>query len=156
MAVHLFTTTCLVLIDLIKVLELLCERVPIKKPEDSVVRGDMSRLYTVVPTLLIEFDKNSRFDSAGYRLLKYCIRHALDCAAVDTRQAKVDVCCIGTEIALLIYHKVKASMQKDIYNVRVCFTKKQSLHAGATESVDLKNMNVCNAFTSYRSYIRYP
>jgi hypothetical protein len=108
--------------SVVEVLEILVELVNIKKIEEGVTKTDIIRTYSVVPTLIIELAQNSRVDKGGYRLLKRCVRHALDSAAIDVRHAVIDVCGVT---ALAITHRVKASMKNDTYNVRVCFNTKE-------------------------------
>jgi hypothetical protein len=111
--------------DVIQILDIICELVNIKKTQPGVTQTDIVRTHCVIPTMIVEFAQKARFDSLGYRLLKRCIRHALDSAAVDIREAKIDVCCINGIVNLVLTHKVKASMRNDIYNVTVCFSKNE-------------------------------
>jgi hypothetical protein len=72
---------------------------------------------------MIDIANHARHEHAGYRLLKRCIRHALDSPSVDIRLAKVSVVKVEYETALLVEHKVRASMKQELYDVTVCFTK---------------------------------
>jgi hypothetical protein len=116
----------LTLQDVIGVLEIIQQLVHIKNPEPEHQRlDDISRTYSVIPTLLIDIANRARHEASGYRLLKRCIRHALDSGAVDIRKAHVSIVKVNDpmETGFLVVHKVKASMKQDIYDVKVCFTK---------------------------------
>jgi hypothetical protein len=109
--------------DIVGILQILCELVNIKTKNHDHVSQDVARAYSVIPTFIINIAKRSRFDSAGYRLLKRCIRHAMDSYAVDVHQSNISVVKVNGEIALLMKHKVRASMRSEVHDVKVCFTK---------------------------------
>jgi hypothetical protein len=119
--------------DVIEVLEIIQQLVHIKKPEPVYQRlDDISCTYSVIPTVLIEIANKSRHEACGYKLLKRCIRHALDSGAVDIRKATVSVVKVDEQVGLLVVHKVKASMKQDIYDVKVCFNKTTIISCSCT------------------------
>jgi hypothetical protein len=114
------------LTDVVGILNVFCELVNINKVTSNN-RGDMSSTYSVVPSLMIDLAKRARAAYFGYRLLKRCIRHAMDSYACDIIDAKVDVVKVHGEIYLTITHKVRASMKQDVYDVIACFNNKTVL-----------------------------
>jgi hypothetical protein len=116
--------------EVIDVLQIIQELVNIKKHNHE--KDDMQRTYSVIPTLLIDIANHARHEHAGYRLLKRCIRHALDSASVDIQLAKVSVVKVDYETALLVEHKVRASMKQELYDVTVCFTKQTVIACSCT------------------------
>jgi hypothetical protein len=107
---------------IIGTLNIFCSLVNIIPPDDPD-RTELQRAYAVVPTMIIDFAKRSRVATAGYCLLKRCIRHALDTSVVDIRKATVKLFSINEEIGIVLEHKVRASMKTDIYDVKVAFTR---------------------------------
>jgi hypothetical protein len=106
--------------DVIQLMETFVELVNIKK---VVVenRMDLTTTYSVVPSMILEMAKRSRAYGYGFRLLKRCVRHAMDSLAIDIRGAKVTVVKEDVMVSLIIEHSVRASMKQEIYDVVVCF-----------------------------------
>ena len=65
--------------------------------------------------------------SSGYRLLKQCLRHALDPRAfpMENRMAHIFKNSSYGEIGLVLSNKVPASMKDADYNVTTAFTSNQ-------------------------------
>jgi hypothetical protein len=109
--------------DIVGVLQIICELVNIDTSNNTNTQDIIERTYSVIPTFIINIAKRSRFDSGGYRLLKQCIRNAMDSFAIDVRQAMVSVVNVNSDVGLLMKHKVRASMKNEVYDVTVAFTK---------------------------------
>jgi hypothetical protein len=118
--------TKLMLNDLVETLKIMCELVNVNTTRTGDVQDILSRTYSVIPTLIIDMAQKARFDSGGYRLLKRCIRHAMDTFAIDVCQCQLSlVKLMNEQVGLLMTHKVRASMKTDVYDVTVCFTKSE-------------------------------
>ena len=79
-------------------------------------------VYDALPTMIIDFAKNSRIDS-GYRLLERCVRHGHDpkIQSLFNNTAKIIQVEDGS-LGIVISHKVPASMRADTYNTTIAHT----------------------------------
>ena len=86
-----------------------------------------SVLSDVIPSQLVNFASNARVGS-GYRLLKRCLRHALDPKAPPLHETKATIFISDDggvdekEIGLILTNKVSASMKDAAYCSTVAFT----------------------------------
>jgi hypothetical protein len=80
-------------------------------------------IYKVIPKFFVDAAKEARFHD-GFRLLKRCLRHALDPQTPSILQAKACVVEYKDKIAIKIETQMKASMKKDVYDVTVVFHEK--------------------------------
>ena len=113
--------------DVITVVNLLASIVKYGDKKDKYTEFD-SPVYDVLPQIYIEFANKSR-DSAGFRLLKRCLRHAFDPKSHPLMEHKAMIFRNKKdgEIGLSLTNKIAASMKDAEYEVRVAFTKNDLL-----------------------------
>jgi hypothetical protein len=86
-----------------------------------------SPIYDVIPSLFVEFANGSRAgNGTGFRLLKRCLRHALDPRTLPLMDQKA---CLfihekDGEMGLVIRNKISASMKEVEYESTIAFTSK--------------------------------
>ena len=85
-----------------------------------------NRIYSILPNLIIKLAERSRMHS-GYRLLKRAVRHALDPEGINILTSNCAFVEYENIIGLHISHKIKASMKKDLYDVKLTFTSNDIL-----------------------------
>ena len=84
-------------------------------------------IFDSLPKLLINFATKSRADS-GFRLLKRCIRHALDSQCPSLEGKTATLIKHGDDIGLRIHSDVPASMKKEVvYKSGIAFTENDVL-----------------------------
>jgi hypothetical protein len=76
-----------------------------------------------VPTTIVSFAEAARLHE-GFRLIMRCLRHAIDPQAFSLIYATGYIVLYEEQPALLLHHRVKASMKDQLYEVSVCFTEK--------------------------------
>jgi len=101
-------------------------------------------VYTAIPQMFIDFAKKCRIDES-YRLLRRCLRHALDnrTESLDNKTAKIVLC--NGEVGIHLSTPIPASMKKDIYDGDTVLTKDKILCAKCKckSGAQGKNRNVC-------------
>lgn len=77
----------------------------------------------VLPSLFVEFANKSRV-SSGFRLLKRCLRHALDpkCIPLDNTKAYLFETDTDSELGMVLSNSIPASMKDSYYNSTIAFT----------------------------------
>ena len=96
------------------------------------------KIYDALPSFFVELANGSRKDT-GFRLLRRCARHAMDCNArsLINTDAKIFQRKDGS-VGILLQNKVPASMKDKTYNTYAAFTAKDlvsckcSCHCGAS------------------------
>ena len=85
-----------------------------------------SPVFSAVPKMFIDFVSKCRVD-IGYRLLRRCLRHALDSRteSLDNKQAKLIL--YNGKVEIVLESHIPASMKKDIYNGTTVLTKDELL-----------------------------
>ena len=100
----------------------------------------------VLPSILIDFATKSRI-STGFRLLKRCLRHAMDPKARPLEHSVAHLFKTTTndsngEIGIVLRNKIPASMKDISYDVQIAFTPSKLLatqcqcHAGGSGSAN--------------------
>ena len=82
----------------------------------SEIRGCES-----IPANIATFACGSRIDS-GHRLMKRCIRHAMDCHCASLVSAQVKIIKIDGELGFHVKHCIPASMRDIRYIIETSFT----------------------------------
>lgn len=108
------------LLDRLELIGLLSDLVSLSMEKDTDKTTTLSN--SVMPSILINFADNARIHK-GFRLIKRCIRHAIDPQAISILHATAQIIKYKEEVGLLIKHQTKASMKKNIYDCTVCFTR---------------------------------
>ena len=80
-----------------------------------------NRTYQLLPSMLIQFAEGARVQS-GYRLIKRCIRHAIDPQTNSILEASGMIVRHCNHPAIVVHHRMKASMKNATYDVTVAFT----------------------------------
>jgi hypothetical protein len=118
--------------DIVDVLKIFCQLINIDT-KHSCSTDVVARTFNVLPTIIIDLARRARIISAGYRLLKRCVRHAMDTAAADVRESKIFIIKVDNDtIGLVMKHKVRASMRNELYDVTVCFKEKTIMSCDCT------------------------
>ena len=80
-------------------------------------------IYKAIPSFLVEFAFGSRIGS-GYRLLRRCIRHAMDplIPSLLNENSNATIFKYEGNLGIVLKNKVPASMRKKCYPVEVGFT----------------------------------
>jgi hypothetical protein len=90
-------------------------------PNEGTGKSEI-KAYSVMPKFLLDYANSARLHS-GYRLVKRCVRHAMDPRAVSILHSSGKIVKYEEEVGLCLRHKVKASMKINVYDVMVCFTR---------------------------------
>ena len=87
-----------------------------------------SPVYDVLPSIFIEFANGSRA-SSGFRLLKFCLRHAFDPKAFPIMEQNATLFIHGKdgEIGIVLENRIGASMKDVEYNVTLALTSNDLL-----------------------------
>ena len=85
-----------------------------------------SAVFSVIPSIFIDFAEGSRIDS-GYRLLRRCVRHSMDSRteSLDNKEAVLVIC--NDKIGIHLKSPVPASMKQNIYNTEIVMTDEDLL-----------------------------
>lgn len=98
---------------------------------NSKDNNEINKMFTILPDLIVEYANRSRLHS-GYRLLKRAVRHALDPEGFSILTSNCCIVSYNNTVGLHISHCIKASMKKDVYNVKVSFTSTDILSVSCT------------------------
>ena len=87
-----------------------------------------SPVYDILPSIFIEFANGSRA-SSGFRLLKFCLRHAFDPKAFPIMEQNATLFIHGKdgEIGIVLENRIGASMKDVEYNVTLALTSNDLL-----------------------------
>ena len=78
-------------------------------------------VYAVLPELIVNFSKSSRFDG-GFWLLKHAMYHAMDARMPSLLCGTRKICVHKDLIKLLIKTHVQTSMKTNMYDITIAFT----------------------------------
>ena len=98
--------------------------------ENERKKDSMSPILDVLPTMIANFAENARV-STGFRLLKRCLRHALDpkAFALENTTAHFFEYDKNGDIGLVLTNRVAASMKETTYHAKIAFTSNELVAA---------------------------
>ena len=103
-----------------------------------------SSVYDAMPTMFINIAKECRLNS-GYRLLKRCIRHAMDTRTESLDNKKAQLILYGNKVGIQLTTPIPASMKKEVYDGATVLTKDELLCAscGCTSGSEKEEKVAC-------------
>ena len=90
------------------------------KSEGASAKAPVEKVYTALPTIIIEFAKKSRVSSShtgGYRLLERGCRHALDERSASLLDASGEILRYDGSICLDVSTQIRASFQHLLHEI---------------------------------------
>ena len=92
-----------------------------EKTEHTSWQKDGS-VFAAMPKMFINLSSKCRVD-VGYRLLRRCVRHALDRRTESLDNKKSKLILYKGEVGIILESPIPASMKNDVYNGTTVLTK---------------------------------